>query len=45
LYALLFWIFPNLIVRHYLLAFLTILAVPLVRVSAAPLALSRSRHA
>ncbi|HJT15790.1 MAG TPA: hypothetical protein VJ853_00305 [Thermoanaerobaculia bacterium] len=45
LYALLVWIFPELIVRHYLLAFLAIVAVPLVRVSAAPLALSRSRHA
>jgi hypothetical protein len=44
LYALLIWIFPNLVVRHYLLALLAILAVPLARLSAAPLALDWNRH-
>ncbi|HSP34947.1 MAG TPA: hypothetical protein VLU46_11575 [Thermoanaerobaculia bacterium] len=43
-YALLVWIFPNVIVRHYILAFVAILVVPLVRVAAAPLALEANRH-
>lgn len=44
LYGLLAWILPELLVRSYVLALLAILAIPLVRVSAAPLALAWSRH-
>jgi hypothetical protein len=44
LYWFLAWIFPEMVVRHYFLAFLAILAVPLARVSAAPLALAANRH-
>ncbi len=44
LYFLLAWIFPDLIVRHYLLANVAILAIPLARLSAAPLALVWNRH-
>jgi hypothetical protein len=44
LYGLLVWIFPTLIFRAYLLALLAILAVPLARLSAAPLALAWNRH-
>lgn len=44
LYALLAWIFPELIVRGYVLALLAILLVPLARLSAAPLALAWNRH-
>ncbi|HEX9162466.1 MAG TPA: hypothetical protein VF980_12240 [Thermoanaerobaculia bacterium] len=43
-YGLLVWVFPNVIVRHYFLAFVAILAVPLVRIAAAPLALEANRH-
>jgi len=43
-YGLLVWIFPNVIVRHYFLAFVAILAVPLVRIASAPLALEANRH-
>lgn len=44
LYGLLAWIFPNLVIRHYLLALIAILAIPLARLSAAPLALDWNRH-
>jgi hypothetical protein len=44
LFGLLVWIFPELLVRRYLLALIAILEVPLVRVSAAPLALAWNRH-
>lgn len=44
LYALLTWIVPEIIVRHYALALIAILEVPLVRLSAAPLALAWNRH-
>jgi hypothetical protein len=44
LYGLLAWIFPALIFRRYLLALVAILAVPLARLSAAPLALAWNRH-
>jgi hypothetical protein len=44
LYAVLVWIVPALVVRSYLLALVAILEVPLVRLSAAPLALSWNRH-
>lgn len=44
LYGLLIWIFPAIVVRTYVLALLAILATPLARVSAAPLALAWSRH-
>ena len=44
LYALLAWITPAVIFRRDMLALLAILAVPLVRVAAAPLALAWNRH-
>jgi hypothetical protein len=44
LYGVLVWIFPTVILRHYLLAFIAILAVPLTRLAAAPLALAWNRH-
>jgi hypothetical protein len=44
LYGLLVWVFPALLFRHYLLALVAILAVPLARLSAAPLALAWNRH-
>jgi hypothetical protein len=44
LYALLVWITPAVIFRRYALASLAILAVPLVRLAAAPLALAWNRH-
>jgi len=44
LYGLLVWTFPALLFRHYLLALVAILAVPLARLSAAPLALEWNRH-
>ena len=44
LYGLLVWIFPALIFQHYLLALIAILAIPLARLSAAPLALAWNRH-
>ena len=44
LYGLLVWILPTLLFRTYLLALLAILAVPLARISAAPLALAWNRH-
>lgn len=44
LFALLAWITPALLFRRDLLALIAILAVPLVRVAAAPLALAWNRH-
>jgi len=44
LYGLLAWIFPALLIRRYFLALVAILAIPLVRLSAAPLALTWNRH-
>jgi hypothetical protein len=44
LYGALVWIVPEMIVRHYVLALVAILEVPLARLSAAPLALAWSRH-
>ena len=43
-YAALAWIFPEMIVRSYVLAPVAILSVPVTRVSAAVVALERSRH-
>jgi hypothetical protein len=44
LFALFVWLVPSLLFRGYFLALVAILAVPLVRVSAAPLALAWNRH-
>src|SRR6059058_5108594 len=44
LYGLLVWFFSTPFVAHYLLALIAILAVPLARISAAPLALAWNRH-
>jgi hypothetical protein len=44
LYGLLVWIVPELFIRRYFLALVAVLAVPLVRLSAAPLALAWNRH-
>jgi hypothetical protein len=44
LFALLVWVTPALLVRRYLLALIAILAIPLARLSAAPLALAWNRH-
>jgi hypothetical protein len=44
LYALLAWIVPTLLFRMYFLALVAMLAVPLVRLAAAPLALDWNRH-
>lgn len=44
LYGLLVWILPELLFRHYVLALVAILEIPLVRLSAAPLALAWNRH-
>jgi len=44
LYGLLAWIFPALLFRRYFLALVAILAIPLARLSAAPLALTWNRH-
>jgi hypothetical protein len=44
LYGLLMWIVPTLLVRPYFLALVAILAIPLARLSAAPLALAWNRH-
>ena len=44
LYGLLVWLVPTLLFPRYLLVFLAILAIPLVRLSAAPLALAWNRH-
>ena len=44
LYGLLVWLVPSLLFRGYFLALVAILAVPLARLSLAPLALARNRH-
>jgi hypothetical protein len=44
LYSLLVWLVPALLFRGYFLALVAILAVPLARLSAAPLALAWNRH-
>jgi hypothetical protein len=44
LYGLLIWLLPTLLFPAYLLALLAILAIPLARLSAAPLALAWNRH-
>ncbi len=44
LFGLLAWILPALLIRRSLLALVAILAIPLVRISAAPLALAWNRH-
>jgi hypothetical protein len=44
LYGLLVWLVPTLLVPKHLLALVAILAMPLARLSAAPLALSWNRH-
>src|SRR5438034_716161 len=44
LYGVLVWFFSTPFVAHYLLALIAILAVPLARISAAPLALAWNRH-
>ncbi len=44
LYGVLVWFFSTPFVARYLLALIAILAVPLVRISAAPLALAWNRH-
>jgi len=44
LYGLLAWIVPGLLSRGYLLLLIAILAIPLARLSAAPLALAWNRH-
>jgi hypothetical protein len=44
LYGLLVWLTPALLFRSYLLALVAILAVPLARLSGAPLALAWNRH-
>jgi hypothetical protein len=44
LYGLLVWIVPALLIPHYVLALVAILAIPLARLSAAPLALAWNRH-
>ena len=44
LYVLLAWLFDTPHIPHYLLMLLAILAIPLARLSAAPLALAWNRH-
>ena len=44
LYGLLAWLVPALLIRNYFLALVAILEIPLVRLSAAPLALAWNRH-
>ena len=44
LYDVLAWIVPALLIRRYFLALVAILAIPLARLSAAPLALAWNRH-
>jgi hypothetical protein len=44
LYGLLVWIVPTLLIRPYVLALVAILAIPLARLSASPLALAWNRH-
>jgi hypothetical protein len=44
LYGLLVWLLPTILFRSYFLALVAILAIPLARLSAAPLALAWNRH-
>jgi hypothetical protein len=44
IYGVLAWTFPEVMIRRYVLALVAILAVPLARLSAAPLALAWNRH-
>ena len=44
LYGLLVWLLPTLLFPSYFLALVAILAIPLARLSAAPLALAWNRH-
>ena len=44
LYGVLVWIVPEIVARSWYLMLLAMLAVPLARISAAPLALARNRH-
>jgi hypothetical protein len=44
LYGLLVWLLDTPHIPHYLLMLLAILAIPLARLSAAPLALASNRH-
>ena len=44
LYGLLVWLVPTLLFPTYLLALIAVLGVPLVRLSAAPLAFAWNRH-
>jgi len=44
LYGVFAWFFSTLFVRHYLLTLVAILAIPLARLSAAPLVLAWNRH-
>jgi hypothetical protein len=44
LYVLLVWLVPTMLIPRYLLALVAILAIPLARLSAAPLALAWNRH-
>lgn len=44
LYLILVWIFPQMLIRSYVLAYVAILEVPLTRIAATPLALAWSRH-
>jgi hypothetical protein len=44
LYGLLVWLVSTPFIPHYLLALVAILAIPLARLSAAPLALAWNRH-
>jgi len=44
LYGVLLWLVPTVLIPRYLVAMVAILAVPVVRVSAAPVALSWGRH-
>jgi hypothetical protein len=43
-YGVLAWTFPDVLLRRYVLALIAILAVPLARLSAVPLALAWNRH-
>jgi hypothetical protein len=43
-YGILAWTFPEVLIRRYALALVAIIAVPLARLSAAPLALAWNRH-
>ena len=43
-YGVLAWTFPEVMIRRYVLALVAIVAVPLARLSAAPLALAWNRH-